>query len=117
VRAKAAGLRSQVGPVMSDLPSPIFTNQVLTHLRQKAGDGSTDFFVDVRQADLTAVLNYAEDAYKSGFAACYAKQVIAEMKGEADNLWCDVEGCHEPPTLYDLTTKELVCREHLDYSL
>ena len=55
------------------------------------------------------------DAYKHGFADSYAKQVIAAMKGEPDNLWCAVEGCQEAPTFYDLKTTELVCRAHLDY--
>jgi hypothetical protein len=68
--------------------------------------------LDGAERDLETVI---ADAYKHGFADSYAKQVIAEMNGEPDNLWCAVEGCHEPPTLYDLETQELVCRGHLDY--
>jgi hypothetical protein len=64
------------------------------------------------ERDLEVVI---ADAYKHGFADSYAKQVIAEMEGEPGNLWCAVEGCHEPPMLYDLETSEFVCRGHFHY--
>lgn len=70
--------------------------------------------LDGAERDLETVI---ATAYKQGFSDSYAKQVIAEMKGEPAERWCAVEGCQEPPTLYDLATKELVCRAHLDYGL
>lgn len=61
--------------------------------------------------------NAAITARREGWAACYARQVILAMKGESEDLWCAVEGCQEPATLYDIPTNELVCRTHLDYGL
>jgi len=48
-------------------------------LREKAGDGSTDFFVEVRQSHLAALLALADDA-EHNLALCATNTTAADLR-------------------------------------
>lgn len=73
-------------------------------------------FVGNVAREALALRDEAREAYRHGFADCYAKQVVAAMQDGTEERWCAVEGCQSEPTLIDLATGELVCRDHLDRS-
>lgn len=104
-------------------------------LMSYSGDGLGGWYADLREEDIKGIRGLLKEAAAALVVLVSRnkelkrantnlmringrlryKLALIDDPDATDDLWCAVEGCPEPPALYEMASDEFVCRRHLDY--